>query len=135
MKKILYVEDMQECYENTCKAMEGTFEIDWRKNYSEALRAITENLKDYSAAVFDVNLDYKPDLPDDKQTREGLDLIKILKEEAKKQGISIPILCASSNGTLYKPLSLEAGADKFLWKKEFWKGKGKEVLEDLIKKI
>jgi len=135
MKKILYVEDWKECYEKTCKAMGKTFEIDWRKNYSEALNAITENLNDYSAAVFDINLDYNPNLPDNEQTTEGLDLIKILKKEAKKQGISIPILCASSNGTLYEPLSLGAGADRFLWKKEFWEGKGKEVLEDLIKKV
>ncbi|MCX6750936.1 MAG: hypothetical protein NTZ83_05740 [Candidatus Pacearchaeota archaeon] len=128
-RKILYVEDMKECYENTCKAIGDTFEIDWRKNYSEAMNAITKNLGEYSAAVFDVNLN-----PADEQTREGLDLIKKLKEEAKKQGISIPIICASSNGALYKPLSLKAGAKRFLWKKEFWEGKGKEVLEELIKK-
>ena len=135
MKKILYVEDMKKCYERTSETLGKTFEIDWKNNYSEALNAIIKNLGEYSAAVFDVNLDYKPDLPDDKQTREGLDLIKILKEEAKKQSISIPIICASSNGAIYEPLSLKAGADKFLWKKELWEGKGKEVLEDLIKKV
>jgi CheY-like chemotaxis protein len=134
-RKILYVEDMKECYEKTNETLGKTFDIDWKNNYSEALNAITKNLGEYSAAVFDVNLDYKPDLPDDKQTREGLDLIKILKKEAERQGISIPIICASVNGALYEPLSIKAGADKFLWKKEFWEGKGKEALEELVKKV
>lgn len=133
MKKILYVEDMEDCYCQTKLCLGKDYELDWKKNYSEALNAITENLDNYSAVIFDINLDYNPNLLDKKQTREGLDLIRILKEEAKKQGISIPIICASSNGELYKQLALDAGADIFLWKEEFWEGKCKEVLEDLVK--
>jgi len=108
------------------------YNIDWKRNYSDALRAITNCLNEYSAAVLDVNLDYNPKLSYAEQTREGLDLIRILKEEAKKKGISIPILCASSNGELYKQLALEAGADIFLWKKELWKDGGRKKLEELL---
>ncbi len=133
-RKILYIEDMKKCYENTCKAMGETFEIDWKNNYSDAFDAITRNIGEYSAAVFDVNLDYNPNLPDNEQTAEGLNLIRMFKREAERQEINIPIICASGNGKLYEKLSLEAGANKFLWKKEFWE-KGKGVLEDLIKKV
>lgn len=134
MKKILYVEDMKECYERTRETIGNNFEIDWKNNYSGAFDAITNNLMDYSAVIMDVNLNYKPDLPLNEQTTEGLDLIKIIKKEAEKQKINIPILCASSNGELYKKLSIKAGADIFLWKKEFWE-KGNKVLEDLIEKV
>lgn len=135
MKKILYAEDMEECYLQTKFHLGNKYELDWKKNYAEALKAITENLKEYSAAIFDVNLDYNPNLPNAEQTRGGLDLIRIIKEKAKEQNISIPVICATSNGEMYKELALEAGADVFLWKKEFWESKGKEVLEDLVKKV
>ena len=134
MKKILYVEDMEECYKKTNKVLGNFFEIDWRKNYSEAIDAINKNLDKYSVAIFDINLDYEPYLSNDEQTKEGVSLIKIIKKELKNKGISIPIICASSNGKLYRELSLKAGADVFLWKKEFWE-KGKIVLDNLIKKV
>lgn len=135
MKKVLYVEDMKECYEKTEKALGDLFEIAWRDNCFDAIRSITRNLRDYSAVIVDVNLNYNPNLPPNKQTTEGLELIKIVKKESKRQGINIPIICASSNGVAYEQLSLEAGADRFLWKKELWEGKGKKVLEDLLEKI
>jgi CheY-like chemotaxis protein len=133
--KILYLEDMKECYEKTEKALGNIFEISWRDNAFDAIKSITRNLRDYSAVIVDVNLNYNPNLPVNKQTTEGLELIKIIKKEFKRQGIEIPILCASSNGTQYKKASLEAGADIFIWKKELWEDKGKKVLEDLVKKI
>jgi hypothetical protein len=133
-KKVLYIEDMKECYEKTSETLGKTFEIDWKNNYSDAFDAINKNLRDYSAAVFDVNLDYNPNLPKNKQTREGLDLIKMTKKEAERQEIDLPIICASSNGELYGKLSIEAGAKIFLYKKEFWEN-GKEILEALVKKI
>lgn len=133
--KILYVEDMKECYEKTQNALGNDFEIAWRDNGFDAIKSITRNLWEYSAAVIDVNLNYNPNLPANKQTTEGLELIKIIKKESKRQGVNIPIICASSNGTAYEGLSIEAGADRFLWKKELWNGRGKEVLEDLIAKV
>jgi CheY-like chemotaxis protein len=134
-RKILYIEDMKECYKKTSEALGQDFEIDWKKNSPDAINAIVKNLKKYSAVVSDVNLYHNPNLPDNEQTTEGLNLIKIAKEEAERQGISIPIICVSKNGALYEKLSLEAGARRFLYKKEFWEGKGKEVLEELIKKV
>lgn len=126
---------MKECYEKTIEALGEDFEISWRDNCFDAIKSITRNLREYSAAVIDVNLNYNPNLPDDKQTTDGLELIKIVKKEAERQKINIPILCVSSNGTRYEGLSIQAGADRFLWKKEFWKGRGKEALEDLIAKV
>lgn len=134
-RKILYIEDMKECYEKTNEALGETFEISWRDNCFDAIKSITRNLREYSAVILDINLNYNPSLPANKQTTEGLSLIRIVKKEAERQGVNIPILCATSNGTQYEKACLEAGADKFLWKKEFWEGKGKEVLEELIKKV
>ena len=133
--KILYIEDMKECYEKTKEALGSEFDIVWRDNCFDAIKTITRYLKEYSAAIFDVNLTYNPELPQDRQTTEGLTLIKILKKECQRQGVNIPIICASSNGELYKHLSEQAGADKFLWKKELWEEKGKEILENLVKKV
>jgi CheY-like chemotaxis protein len=134
MKKILYVEDMKKCYEKTKETVGKEFEIDWRDNCFDAIKSITRNLKEYSAVIVDVNLNYNPNLPSNKQTTDGLELIKIIKKEFKRQEINIPIICASSNGELYKKLALKAGADIFLWKKEFWE-KGSKILEELVKKI
>ena len=132
-KKILYVEDMKECYENTSRALGGSFEIDWKKNYSEALNAIKNNFEQYSAGVFDVNLDYKPGLPMSKQSTEGFALMNLAREEREKKNIRFPILCASKNWN-YKEGALKNGADLFFYKKEFWE-KGKALLEELVKKV
>lgn len=134
-RKILYIEDMPECYKKTEEALGNDFDIDWRKDGFSAIKAITSNLKDYSAAIFDVNLNYNPNKPENEQSTEGLYLIRILKERCNRWGIKIPIICASSNGTAYEQFAIEAGADRFLWKKELWEGKGKEVLEELVKKV
>jgi CheY-like chemotaxis protein len=135
MKKILYIEDMKECYEKTKDSIGKDFEIDWKENPFDAIKAITRHLPEYSAAIVDVNLSYNPKLPLDKQSAEGLFLIGIIKQESKRQGVDIPIICASRNGELYKEPSINAGANAFLWKKELWEGKGKEVLEKLVKKV
>jgi CheY-like chemotaxis protein len=133
--KILYVEDMKGCYERTKNALGNMFEIDWKTNFLDALNTIETNLTDYSAVISDINLKYNPDLPLNKQTTEGLELIKIIKKESERQGVNIPIICATSNGTQYEKKSLEAGANICLWKKELWGEKGKTILEELVKKI
>ena len=124
---------MKQCYENTSKALGNDFEIDWKTNYSEALKAINGNLEQYSVGIFDVNLDYNPRLPLNQQTTEGLDLIKLAKEKSKEKGMDFPIICASSNNS-YRKSAMQNGADLFLLKKEFW-NKGKSKLENIIKKI
>ncbi len=133
--KILYVEDMKGCYEKTEKALGKVFEIAWRNNAFDAIKSITRNLREYSAVILDINLDYNPNLPLNKQTTEGLELIKIVKKESERQGVNIPIICATSNGTGYEKKSLDAGANICLWKKELWGEKGKTILEELVKKI
>lgn len=133
-RKILYVEDIKECYKKTSETLGKYFEIDWKNNYFDALKAVTENLVNYSAVITDINLDYDVNKSKDEQTREGLDLIEMLKREKERQELDIPIICASSNGALYQKPALEAGADIFLWKRELWEN-GKEILESLVKKI
>jgi CheY-like chemotaxis protein len=133
-RKILYIEDMEECYKKTSEALGKDFDIDWKKNYFDALKAITENITNYSAVITDINLDYDKNKSKDEQTREGLNLIGILKREEERQELDIPIICASSNGALYQKSAIEAGADIFLWKRELWEN-GKEILEALVKKI
>ncbi len=132
MNKILFVDDMKKCYEKTREALGSNFEIDWKDNLLEGIEAITKNFDQYSAGIFDVNLDYDPNLPNNEQTAEGFELINLAKKERDKKGIFFPILCVSSHGE-YKNLAFKNGADFFFYKREFWENK-KEFLEYLIKK-
>lgn len=125
-RKILYVEDMEKCYEKTKGAIGNHFDIDWKDNYTDAENSIIKDLHKYSAGIFDVNLS------DNLQSTEGIELIKLARKEAEARNIHFPILCVSSNGK-YKEISIENGADLFFWKKQFWKN-GKNILEDLIGK-
>lgn len=130
-QRILYVEDMEECFDITSNALGGEYELDWRKDPLEAIKAIQENISQYSAAIFDVNLSYDSSKPDNEQTAEGLDLIKALREKVEATGICLPIFCVSSNNN--RESALERGANEFMWKKEFWSGKGKQKLEEYLK--
>ncbi|MFH1365688.1 MAG: hypothetical protein ABIH28_03830 [archaeon] len=130
--KMLYVEDMQKCYDKTAEVFRNSVEIDWRKSTLEAIDAIYSHPEKYDFAVFDVNLFYNPNKTDKEQSKEGLALIWMLREELKARGINsnLPIFCVSSDGE-NKPLSIENGATAFLWKKQFWEDK-KNTLENLV---
>lgn len=130
--KMLYVEDMQKCYDKTAEVFGNSVEIDWRKSTLEAIDAIYSHPEKYDLAVFDVNLFYNPNKPDQEQSKEGLALIWMLREELKERGRkpNLPIFCVSSDGE-NKPLSIENGATSFLWKKQFWENK-KNPLENLV---
>ena len=130
-QRILYVEDMEECFDITSNALGGEYELDWRKDPLEAIKAIQENISQYAAAIFDVNLIYDPLKPDTEQTTEGLRLIKALRRKVEAIEIYLPIFCVSSNNN--RKGALEKGADEFMWKKEFWSGKGKQKLEEYLK--
>lgn len=119
-RKILYVEDMEECFERTKKILGETFELDWKKGYIETIKAIYGN-NFYNIAIIDVNLGWG-----DSNSKEGLELIPHIK--TGKEGI--PIIVYSINN--YKEEALEKKADLFIFKKEFWE-KGKQVLEELLK--
>ncbi len=131
--KVLYVEDIKECYEKTKSAIGKKFEIDWKTNYADAFISINKNLEQYSAGIFDINLGYNSSLPNNLQTTEGFDLIKRVHKERKNRNLHFPIICTSSNGN-YKEKALKSGADLFLWKKEFWEN-GQKILEELIEKV
>ncbi|MFH1521598.1 MAG: hypothetical protein ABIF18_01435 [archaeon] len=130
--KILYVEDERECYKKTLELFGEDFDFDWRRFNGEVLpRIYNKELLKYSAGVFDVNLFYEPHLPYNEQTKDGLILIKLAKQEAEKNRIKFPILCISERNE--EEVALKAGADLFMFKKEFW-DRGREVLGKLIKK-
>ena len=122
--KLLYVEDFRKCFEITKGIFGKKYLIDWRKNFIEGAMAMN-NLDQYYAGIFDINLDYNPDIPEDEQTKEGLDLIEVIRE----RGSNLPIICASKNN--YRNEALERGADLFMFKKEFWDN-GIEALAKLI---
>ena len=127
-KKILYIEDMEECYEKTQQILSKKYDIDWKKNFLEGIKAIREeDVGQYCAAIFDVNLNYDHSKPNNEQTEEGLYLMRILREKSNE----LPILCVSSENN--KEAALRNGADIFMFKKEFWSGKGKEKLEEILK--
>ncbi len=130
--KMLYVEDMQKCYDKTAEVFGDSVEIDWRKTTLEAINAIYSHPEGYDLAVFDVNLFYNPSKPNQEQSKEGLALIWMLREELKERKANphLPIFCVSSDGE-NKVLSVENGATDFLWKKQFWEDK-KNTLEKLV---
>jgi len=127
-RRILYIEDMSKCFRNTQRALGEEYSLDWKRDSSDAIKAI-ENINQYDAAIIDINLNYNPLKPNNEQIKEGLNLIKILREKAK--GVNLPIFCVSSENN--KEAALNSGADVFMWKKEFWSGKGKEELEKILK--
>lgn len=130
-QRILFVDDMERCFDKTLEVFGDKYEFDWRNTPLDAIKAIKEDISQYSAAIFDVNLSYDPSKPDTEQTTEGLRLIKVLRRKAEATGIYLPIFCISSQN--YKANALERGANEFIWKKEFWSGKGKQKLEEYLK--
>ena len=126
MKRILYVEDMYKCFEKTKSILGDSYSIDWRKDFRQGLEALS-NIDKYCGGVFDVNLNYDPEKPNGEQTKEGLSLIKLVRERG---GEDFPIICVSSMNNEQE--ALECGANLFMFKKEFWSG-GKKILDNLIK--
>jgi len=123
--KLLYIEDFKKCFEITQGVFGKNYSIDWRKNFIEGAMAMND-LRQYCAGIFDINLDYDSSKADNEQTKEGFDLIEVVRE----RGSNLPIICASKDN--YKNEALERGADLFMFKKEFWE-RGQEALEKLIK--
>ena len=127
-KKILYIEDMLKCYEKTKESLGEEYNLDWRKNFLEGIKAIREEyVGQYCAAIFDVNLDYDPSKPNNKQTKEGLYLMRMLRKKSN----NLLILCVSSENN--KESALRNGANIFMFKKEFWSEKGRQKLEEILK--
>jgi CheY-like chemotaxis protein len=113
MKKprILYIEDMKECYELTKNLFGNNTRVCWIKKITPLFERIKKNLNDYNKAVVDVNLDYsKP------ETEEGINIIRELRETSP----NLEIICISSENKEEK--ALKAGANKFVYKKQFWGG-------------
>ncbi|MFZ5955547.1 MAG: hypothetical protein ACOYT4_03905 [Nanoarchaeota archaeon] len=130
--KILYIEDMKECYEKTLAILKDKCEIDWKKTPLEAIWAIFDNrLKEYDLAIFDVNLTYDARRKIEELPREGLELIAMAKKRLKELKSDLRILCVSKGN--YKEEALKKGANAYYWKREFWEGKGLEEIERILK--
>ena len=99
---------MKECYELTKDAFRGS-RVCWVRKISPSFNNIARHLKNYRKAVVDVNLDISRP-----ETEEGLEVIKRLRGYSD----TLPIICISSENK--KEKSLEAGANKFIFKKQFW---------------
>lgn len=112
--RILYVEDMRECYEKTKEAFRDE-DVRWVKKITRSFDEIKKYLRKYDKAVVDVNLDFLK-----LESEEGLNIIRKLREFRR----DLEIICVSSQD--YKEKALEAGANKFVYKKEFWKRDGRQ---------
>jgi len=130
-KKILYIEDMEKCHNLTRQALGDEYKITSVYTPEEAEIEIKTNLKQYDAVISDVNLVYDPSKPNNEQTKEGLELIAMAREESKLRQKKLPIFCISSDGS-HRKSSLKNGANVFMWKKAFWSGKGKKYLNKIL---
>jgi len=132
MRKILYIEDMEECHEFTKRALGHSYEVISAYTKQEAEKIIKDSIDKFDAVISDVNLVYDKSKPDNEQTKEGLELIAFARKESKGRGMrKLPIFCISTDGSNKKP-SLKTGANIFMWKKTFWNGKGQEYLDKII---
>jgi len=105
MNKTLFVDDMPEVYAK----LRSPLDMDYASNFEDARFMLY--CRRYNLLITDFHLG-------EKEPKGGLELIKI----AKSIGIEA-ILISSQN---HEEEALEAGADKFIFKKEFiegtWKG-------------
>jgi len=116
MKKlrILYIEDMKECYKLTKEVFGEKARVCWIKKVTPEFDRIIKYLGNYNKVIVDVNLDYsKP------ETEEGIDTITKLK----KASPNLEIICVSSEDKREK--AQKAGANKFMFKKKFWEENGR----------
>lgn len=130
--RILYIEDMEECHEFTRQALGDSYEVVSVYTPKQAEDEIEASIQDYRAIISDVNLVYDSSKPDEEQTKEGLELIKLARKKLRESGIkNFPIVCVSKDGS-HRKSSLESGANVFLWKMEFWGEKGKKYLDKIF---
>jgi len=130
-RRILYVDDMPVCEKKRRKTLNGAYYyLDWRRTEKEG-RAALEDLSQYDAVIFDVNLNYDSSKPDEEQTTEGLGLIKLARRKSRRDEGELLIFCISTGN--YGGEAMKAGADVFMWKWEFFSGKGKENLDGLLR--
>jgi len=110
-KKILFIDDMKEVYDKVSSILEKRYDVDYTQNEQEALNMI--KTKNYDKIITDYHLGtYSP--------KGGLNIIRV----AKDKGLSA-ILMSTEN---HEQEALEAGADKFIFKKELYKN-----IEQIIK--
>ena len=116
MSRVLYIEDMKECYYQTKKVFGDKTRVCWVKKITpEFYEKIIKHLGKYDKVIVDVNLDYSQP-----ETEEGIEVIK----ELRKESPNLEIICISSENK--KEKALKAGADKFMYKKQFWEESGKQ---------
>ncbi len=119
MRKILFVDDMSVCCREFMRGISGGSSVYWAKTRDEALMQIGQHPLDYDLVISDWHLGES--YPDG-----GREVITT----AYKTGI--PVISISKDDE-HKNEALEAGAKRFMFKKEFFNNIEKTISEILEK--
>ena len=112
--RILYIEDMKKCYELTKEVLGNDVNIRWVKKITYEFDKIISHLETYDSVIVDANLN--DSIP---ETEEGIDIIRKLRETSS----DIEIICISIVDKRKK--ALDAGANYFMFKRQFWENNGR----------
>jgi CheY-like chemotaxis protein len=112
--KILFVDDMSVCCRIFMKGLSGGYSTYWAKNREEALRQVKK--ENYDLVITDYHLG-------DEAPKGGLDVIA----ESCKQ--KIPVISISKDQ--HKNEALDSGANKFVFKREFFDNVEKTIMDVL----
>lgn len=113
--KILFVDDMPICCRIFMEGLSGKYETYWAKNREEALRQIKKG--NYDLVITDYHLG-------DESPEGGLDVIM------KAYNENIPVISISKENRRNE--ALDSGANRFVFKKEFFDNIEKTV-SDVLK--
>jgi len=113
--KILFVDDMPICCRIFMKGLSRKYETYWAKNREEALRQIKKG--NYDLVITDYHLG-------DESPEGGLDVIA----ESCRQGLSVISISKENR----RNEALDSGANRFVFKKEFFNNIEKTI-SDVLK--
>ena len=122
MKRILVLDDHEKWHMLAERDISGIPDcsIDHAYTLNQAMDLVKTG--SYSLIITDINLDLSSP-----ESKEGLNFIKYLRESGSK----IPVICVSS-GKCPESIVLQAGADKFVAKSEFYP-ESKKAVEGYLK--
>lgn len=113
--RILFVDDMSKCCKDFMKGLSGNYSVYWTKTKKEALKQIKENR--YDLVITDYHLG-------NDDPKGGLDII------TNSYNRSIPVISISKENN--KNEALNSGANRFVFKKEFFNNIEK-IIFDVLK--
>lgn len=139
-RKIFYLDDMDACHEQMALLIYGfskkyqdyEIELHSRKTpLSGIRRAERKNIGKYSIAVFDINLENRPDLDGLEKTAQGLYVIEAFRTRKEDLNLKKPILVGISSKN-HGAEARQFGADRFFFKKDFFGEEGSNFLEECL---